>query len=158
MSEVYRSPLIPEAPDAAGIVVIHCSDPRYQPHFQDFVRNGLKIDRYSLLAIPGGVQTLTLVDLLPKFAWSGWRWLKFLKNLTRPERAILITHDDCRWYLENHFAEPARARERQVADLQRVAAALVERFGPIRIELYYAALSRDGATFDRLAVQSGATV
>jgi hypothetical protein len=134
-----------------GVVVVHCSDPRYQPHFQSFLRQGLGIPRYALLAIPGGVQTLTLVEYLPKFAWSGWRWMKFLANLTSPRRIVLITHDDCRWYLDNRFAGTVNARERQVEDLRRVRRAFRERFGDIEVDLYYAALEDGGARFDAVS-------
>lgn len=135
------------------MVVVHCSDPRYQPHFQDFLRNGLGLDHYALVAVPGGPQTLTLVDFLPKFAWSGWRWLKFLVNLTAPERLVLITHDDCRWYLDNRFAAPGSARARQVNDLQRVRGSFRERFGAVVCEMYYARLEGAEATFERIDAQ-----
>lgn len=132
-----------------NVLVVHCSDPRYQPHFQDFLRRELGLARYALLAIPGGVQTLTLVDYLPKFAWAGWRWLKFLDNLSSPHRVILITHDDCRWYVDNRFAS-ADARNTQIADLRRIRNAVLERFGPRQVDLYYATLTSGGARFERL--------
>jgi hypothetical protein len=133
----------------AGVLVIHCSDPRYQPHFQDFLRNGLGLDHYGLVAIPGGVQTLTLVTYLPKFAWSGWRWLKFMFRLMTPARVVLIAHDDCRWYFDNRFLEHEhKARGQLVDDLQRVRQDLVERFGDTRVEMYYATLDGERAAFD----------
>src|SRR5262245_31698934 len=98
LPEVYTSRAAPVTGGAPGVVVIQCSDPRYQVHCHDFVRYGLEVTRYALLAVPGGVQPLTLVDYLPKFAWAEWRWMKFLSNLTHPERIIVIAHDDCRWY------------------------------------------------------------
>ena len=51
-------------PEESGVLVIHCSDPRYQAPFQDFLRGQLKLDRYALLAIPGGPQFLTLAEYL----------------------------------------------------------------------------------------------
>jgi hypothetical protein len=135
-----------------GVVVIHCSDPRFQPHFQDFLGRGLGLESYGLIAVPGGAQFLTLVDYLPKFAWAGWRWVKFMVDLAKPERIILIAHDDCRWYLDLRFGrpDPARLRERLAQDLQRVRAALAERFGDRRIELYFARLEDGSATFEPL--------
>lgn len=131
------------------MLVVHCSDPRYQPHFQEFLRKGLGLTHYALLAVPGGAQPLTLVEYLPKFAWSGWRWMKFLSTIARPERIVLLTHDDCRWYLDNRFVrEPAGARAQQIADLRRVRDAAVDRFGRLRVELFYATLAGDHATFE----------
>ncbi len=135
----------------AGVLVIHCSDPRYQAFFHEFVRNELGLDKYALLAVPGGPQFLTLGDYLPKFAWTGWRWVKFLGDLGNSARIILIAHEDCRWYLDGRFGPPpANLREKQVRDLRQVCAALRERFGEVRIELYYARKEKGGAVFETL--------
>jgi hypothetical protein len=147
VTEVYQTAPRPRLSED-GVLVIHCSDPRYQPHFQDFLQNGLGLDHYGLVAVPGGVQTLTLVDYLPKFSWSGWRWMKFMTNLLRPRRIVLIAHDDCRWYVDNRFVtDPGRARERLESDMKRVRDGLTERFGRADVELYYATLAGDRATF-----------
>ena len=138
-------------PGESGVVVIHCSDPRFQAHFQDFLRGELGIKQYALLAVPGGAHLLTLADYLPKFSWAGWRWAKFLVDLNEPARIILIAHEDCRWYLDTRFGPaPSDLRPKQVRDLQRARAGLVERFGNISIELYYARLAEGGCVFDRL--------
>lgn len=150
MPEIYRTAL-PQAKAESGVVVVHCSDPRYQPHFQDFLRKGLGLERYGLIAVPGGPQFLTLSEYLPKFSWVGWRWVKFLMSLADPERVILIAHDDCRWYLDKRFwAQSSALRERQVTDLQQVRQRLAERFGRSRIELYYARLEDGKAAFESL--------
>jgi hypothetical protein len=147
----YRSAPLTAEQDGNPAVVVHCSDPRYQPHFQDFLRRGLKIDRYALVAVPGGAQCFTLAEYLPKFSWAGWRWMKFMVNLTRPSRIILIAHDDCRWYIENRFVhDPSVLRDRQIADLRRARAELADRFGPVPIEMFFATLSGDSAHFEQL--------
>ncbi len=148
MPEIYRSAPL-NALGQSGVLVIHCSDPRYQPHFQDFVRKGLGLERYALIAVPGGAHFLTLEEYLPKFSWVGWRWVKFMVDLNPPSRLILIAHDDCRWYLDSRFGhDPARLRERQVADSQRVRAGLAGRFGVPRVELYRARLENGRALFE----------
>jgi hypothetical protein len=150
MPEIYRT-RARDAGSERGVLVIHCSDPRYQPHFQDFLRTGLGLERYGLIAVPGGPQFLTPSDYLPKFSWAGWRWMKFMTNLIEPERIILLAHDDCRWYLDQRFwGEPATLRARQVADLQRVRTELVERSAKGRVELYYARLVGGSAAFESL--------
>ena len=149
MAEIYRTAL-PPAKEESGVLVIHCSDARYQPHFQDFLRSGLHVERCALIAVPGGPQFLTLSEYLPKFSWVGWRWVKFMAGLTHPERVILIAHDDCRWYLDMRFwAQAGGLRERQVKDLQQVRAEVAGRIAGSRVELYYARLE-DG----RVALES----
>src|SRR5436305_2420636 len=93
----YRSknPLTMVEPEA---LVIYCSAARYQQHFEEFLVEGLKLENYSLIAIPGGIQVLTMLDYVPKFAWAGWRWTKFLVDADHPPRLVLIGHQACRWY------------------------------------------------------------
>jgi len=150
MPDVFRTAPLPLSGESA-VVVVHCSDPRYQPHFQEFLRKGLSLDHYALVAVPGGAQFLTLVDYLPKYSWAGWRWMKFLFDVARAERLILMAHDDCRWYLDMRFGhDPARLREKMVQDLHRVREEIRERFPRLRVELYFAHLDGDEATIESL--------
>jgi hypothetical protein len=150
VTETYRSEEV--RPSAEGApVVIHCSDPRFQPHFQDFLSKHLSLDHYALIAVPGGAQLLKVLDFLPKFSWVGWRWIKFMVDLTQAERIILIVHDDCRWYLQDLFGhDRARVHERMIDDALRVRAGLLERFGDRAIEVYHARLAGTRAVFDRV--------
>jgi len=133
-------------------IVIHCSDPRYQRHFQEFLIKGLGMDHYALVAVPGGVQLLILEDSLAEFSQVGWRWVQFIVELVNPARLVLIAHEDCRWYLEPHFGhDPSKIRERMIADLRRSVAGLGQRFGERKVEMYYASLGADGsASFEAL--------
>lgn len=132
-----------------GTLVIHCSSSLYQPFFQDFLRKQLRIEHYGLVALPGGVQPLTLMDHLPKFAWSGWRQIKFLSDLDDPARVILIGHDDCRWYHRGPIPRLVDSeRKRQEADLQSVAKEWKDRFPGTEVQLYYAIIQNGKATFD----------
>jgi hypothetical protein len=131
-------------------LVIHCSDPRYQPHFQEFLEKGLRLAHYALIAVPGGPHCLTLSEYLPKFAWAGWRWVKVMEQVAHPERIILIAHDDCRWYVSMGFTSGTTGlRERQIADLKTARTGLMERFGT-PVDLYYARLDGEHAVFENL--------
>jgi hypothetical protein len=74
--------------------------------------------------------------------------MKFMMQLTKPSRIVLLTHEDCRWYLDNRFVDADRARERQLSDLRKVRSALQERFGGVPVELYYAVLQGQVARFE----------
>jgi hypothetical protein len=130
-------------------LVIHCSDPRFQVPFQDFLRGRLGLSAYALIAVPGGPQFLTLVEYLPKFSWVGWRWVKFVVDLAKARRVILIAHEDCRWYLDGRFGQHADVYQKQLVDLASVRAALEERFGNLAVECYYARLDGGQAVFER---------
>ncbi|MGH9777061.1 MAG: hypothetical protein ACRD5I_01495 [Candidatus Acidiferrales bacterium] len=148
MAEVFRSEALAGAGEAGTALVVQCSDPRYQPHFHDFLRRGLKLERYALLAVPGGAQFLTLVDFLPKFSWAGWRWVKFIGDIAPPSRVILIAHDDCLWYKHVRRGKPAEIHAKQIGDLRRVEVGVRERFRGVAVELYYARLEDGAAAFE----------
>jgi hypothetical protein len=135
--------------EESGVLVVHCSDSRYQVAFRDFVRNGLQVESYALLAVPGGPQFLVPSEDLPKFPWVGRQWVKFLADLGNAARVILIAHEDCRWYRDARFAPaPADLRAKQIQDLAQVSAWLRERFDGVRVECYFAGQEGDEATFD----------
>ena len=150
MTDVYRTAPVPADAGGSPVVVVHCSDPRYQPHFQDFLRGGLKLDRYALVAVPGGPQCFMPAQDQPALPSAGWRWMSFLVNLTSPSRVVLIAHDDCRWYIDNRFASAEDARERQLQDLRRAQEEIAGRFGAIAIDLYYATLTDEAAHFEKI--------
>lgn len=147
-ADAFRSGPIAPASDI-DVVAIHCSEGRLQPHFQALLRERLALDTYTLVAVPGGPQFLTLATLLPKFSWVGWRWIKFVVDHTRPRRIILIAHDDCRWYaarvFQHRLADPSQAA---LSDLREVRAALTERFAGLTIEAWFARIDGQEVVFE----------
>lgn len=149
MPIVYRTQTVTSAKPEA--FVLHCSDPRYQPHFHEFLTQHLGIRSYGLMATPGGAQLLRIVDLLPKFSWAGWRWAKFMVDITGPTRVILIGHQDCRWYSEGPvWRRGGDVRELVLSDMRGVAKDLSERFPGVTVELYFARLEGQNAVFENV--------
>lgn len=147
MSAVYRTEFVPR--EQADTLVIHCSDPKYQAHFQEFLHKHVGLDSYELIAVPGGPQFLTLADYLPKFSWAGWRWVKFLVDVAHPSRAILIAHENCRWYRDMRFGlGPEEQRIRPARDLTKVRREFRERFPGIAVECYTARLDGGHVLFE----------
>lgn len=151
MSEMYRSTKSTHNPDSPAVLAVHCSDPRYLPHFREFLHKGLGLERYALIAVPGGAQCLVPSDALPKFAWVGWRWTKFMVRLMSAERIILIGHEDCQWYATRSTdLELGGLRQRQQEDLQEVGRLIGDRFHRSKVETYFATLENDAAIFETL--------
>jgi len=148
---MFRTGPVHPSPES-DVIVVHCSDARYQRHFRHFLKQGLGLDGYALVAVPGGPQFLTLAEYLPKFSWVGWRWMKFLVDLSKPRRVILIGHEDCRWYLDARFLHVHQpGGERQLADLRDLRAQFAERFPAVTVESYFARLDGDEAAFERVS-------
>jgi len=123
------------------VLAVHCSDYRFQAGYQEFLNNQLNLDgNYDLLVIPGGPQCLTLVEYLPKFSWSGWKWFRFLVDAHDLQRLILIQHQDCVWYrsIPLHLHSSPEPRARQEEDLRRARRALAKERPHLSIELFYA--------------------
>jgi len=150
MGEVYRC-REPQEQGSTEALVIHCSAARFQQYFDEFLTQGLGLGRYSVIAVPGGAQVMTLVDYLPKFAWAGWRWTKFLVDVDKAPRVILIGHEECRWYHHLRFWDTSTpVRGGIVRDLERVRAALRERYPGVQVDLYYARMDGGRVVFDSL--------
>ena len=144
----FRTGPVHPSPES-DVVVVHCSDPRYQPHFQEFLRTGLGLERYALVAVPGGPQFLTLAEYLPKFSWVGWRWIKFLVDQSRPRRVILIVHDDCLWYRDLRFWQHGGDwKGAALSDLAKVRDGLRARFGSLSVETYFARIDGGEVVFE----------
>lgn len=123
------------------VLVVHCSDHRFQAGLHEFLNQGLNLrSNYDLLVLPGGPQCLTLVEYLPKFSWAGWKWFRFLVEAHDLKRLILIAHQDCGWYKELplHLHTVSDPRQRQEEDLCRARTVLTKEFPDLRVELYYA--------------------
>src|SRR6185503_9986078 len=150
MAQAYR-PQSTDNTKQARVVVIHCSDPRYQPHFQDFLRLRLGLPHYGLIAIPGGVQMLSPSESREPIRDHGLAWMEFMATLMSADRCILIGHGDCRWYLQNGIAPDANSlKETQARDLNSVREEIQRRFPALRVELYFAQMHDNGTEFSTL--------
>jgi carbonic anhydrase len=123
-------------------LVIHCSDHRFQAGHYEFLNLALNLnENYDLLVLPGGAQAMSLLEYLPKFAWAGWKWFRFLVDAHELKRIILIAHQDCGWYksLANFLHSTADPRQKQEEDLRRIREVLLKENRELNVELYYAA-------------------
>jgi hypothetical protein len=136
------------------VLVVHCGDYRFQGAFYEFLNRNLNLnENYDLIVIPGGPQSLSLVEYLPKFSWSSWKWFRFFVEKHGIRRLILIQHQDCAWYqtMPAHLHASSDLRERQEQDLGRITNALKKDFPDLSVELYYASWdAEDRITFDAI--------
>lgn len=138
--------VIDAAPEA---IVVHCSDPRFQRAFTEFIHQELKLQdgNYIPLVISGGVGSLAEPLKLPKeFRFMKERLRMFLERFESIHRLILINHEDCRHYdwLQSYIGKLFLQRfqnltERQQADLKKAAQGILALTSlKIDCELYYA--------------------
>jgi hypothetical protein len=139
---VYTSPL-PWDPARPETTLITCVDGRWYHHFQEFARVHLGAgDRTDFVAVPGGIEPMTLSDLVPKDFNFFRRRLEALVEAHGTHRIVAIAHQDCAWYTARRFGPPRTdVRARQIADLKRAATRLRQMFADVVVETYFARLS-----------------
>jgi hypothetical protein len=138
----------PVGTNQSHVVVIHCSDPRYQPHFQDFLHSRLGLTHYGLIAIPGGPELLSPSERSDALRSQGAAWFDFMSKLMAAERCILIGHADCRWYVANRIeSDESRLKEHVSRDLIAAREEIRRRFPTIDVELYFTEIEGQHAAF-----------
>jgi carbonic anhydrase len=138
-SVVYESslPWNPERPDT---VIISCVDGRWFRHFEEFARVQLEAGaRTDYLAVPGGIEPMTLFDLVPEDFNFFRRRLEGLVAAHGTHRIVAIAHQDCAWYMTLAIGpQHVDMKDRQITDLRRSAERLREMFPGVTVETYFA--------------------
>jgi hypothetical protein len=141
-SNIYESPILwnPARPDT---VVISCVDGRWRQHVQDFAINHLKAGPNSdFMAVPGGIEPLTLFDFVPKDFNFFRRRLEALIADHGTRRIVAVAHQDCAWYRVHRIGPSGTdVREHQISDLRKSARRLGEMFPAVAVETYFARLN-----------------
>ncbi len=74
--------------------------------------------------------------------------MKFLVDVAKPKKVILIGHDDCLWYKDFRFSlDRHDTREKTIHDLKGVKAGVESRF-QLRAEAYFARLDGGQVVFE----------
>jgi hypothetical protein len=138
---VYESGLLwdPERPDTT---IISCVDGRWYPHIVEFARVHLKAGtRTDFVAVPGGIEPMTLLDLVPKDFNFFRRRIESLVEAHGTRRIVAIAHQGCAWYRARKIGRvQIDLKETQIADLRRAASRLREMFKDVKVETYFAHL------------------
>lgn len=139
---IYESG-VPWNPTRPDTVLISCVDGRWRAQIQDFAANHLGADLHAdFVAVPGGIEPLTLFDLVPKDFNFFRRRLESLIAVHGTRRIVAIAHQDCAWYKERRlFSLRIDLRDQQIGDLRRVAARLRDTFPDVTVETYFARLA-----------------
>lgn len=92
--------LYPLKEGASDGLIIHCSDPRFQDAFHDFIREELGLERPAVIVLPGSTASFGVQAFLPK-RWHALRnQIELMAEHNDFPRVILINHDDCKGYAD----------------------------------------------------------
>jgi len=133
---------------ATEVLVVHCSDYRFQSGIREFLDEGLGLRaNYDRLVVPGGPQCLVEVSALPKFAWASRKWSRMLIKAHSLKRLVLIAHQDCGWYKWLEEWQPTRGavRKKQEDDLRAARCTALQLVPSLTADLFYAGWNDAGA-------------
>ncbi|MGC8784490.1 MAG: carbonic anhydrase [Armatimonadota bacterium] len=120
----------------AHTLAIYCSDGRFAPACEQFIRQALGEEWYDRFVVPGGAAWLCMDVLTVWEHEMARRHLSFLVDAHRIQRVILIAHQQCGFY-ERYHLSPEQTVQKQMADLQAATRIFYERFTGITVEAYY---------------------
>jgi hypothetical protein len=139
-------------PSRIHAAALYCSDGRLGEHFDDFLQNGLSLPRYDRLCLPGGPACLAGHPQTQLEEAGVLDELKFLVEVHRLKRVVLITHQSCAFYSTRLELKEPRLELVQRADLVRAAAFVHRVTGLESIEAYFARFGDSRLTFERVDV------
>jgi hypothetical protein len=155
MTEPVYTSALPWDGTRPDTVIITCVDGRWYHHFQEFARAHLNAGpRTDFVCVPGGVEPLTLFDLIPKDFNFLRRRLESLVEAHGTRRIVAVAHEECAWYKARKIGPfKIDLRDRQINDLRRAAARLRTLFSDVEVSTYFARLARttpERVVFDRV--------
>ena len=133
-------------------IVVHCSDPRFQVAFEQFIANelGLPKGRFLPLVVGGGPGALSHPEQLPKeFKFLKDRFEMYRAHFPSIRRIVLINHEDCKYYeslrgkMLHFLGARSKATNEALADLgllSRIFDRLLSHLG-VNVDFYYARFS-----------------
>lgn len=146
-----RYKLTEETPDA---LVIHCSDPRFQRAFKQFVYSELNIQTPMFIVLPGVSSHFGVQGALPK-NWYGLKEsIATMTGVHKVPRVILINHDDCKGYakIASLIGRIVPMKELQSKHARALAEFIRKEYLPnAEIEAYQAKLIGQEIEFERVA-------
>jgi len=131
---------------------LYCSDGRLGEHFDDFLQNGLSLPRYDRLCLPGGPACIAGHAQAHVEEQGVLDELKFLVEVHRLRRVVLIAHSGCAFYAARLELKEPRLELVQRADLVRAAAFVHRVTGLSAIEAHFARLIDGQVMFERVEV------
>ncbi len=133
----------------ADALVIHCSDPRFQAAFRQFIEYELGIKNPIPIIVPGGVHDLVSPARI-KAARQLWQQLEFMVVHGKVKRIVMINHEGCQWYAKWNTLVTSKVDEDIVNHLFAAAEKFAEKRFNISVETYYAKIVDGNVVFQRL--------
>jgi hypothetical protein len=124
-------------------VAVYCSDGRFGESFDDLLHVGLQLPRYDRLAVPGGPAGLARHFKLYREEEGVVSQLRFLIEVHRIERVVLIAHEGCAFYLQRLNVSSIQLESQQRDDVRKAIARVRSLRRDLQVDAFFARI-RDG--------------
>ncbi len=128
---------------------VYCSDGRFGEMMDDFVMYHLRLPRYDRLSVPGGAAALAGHFATPHEQEAELEQLRFLAEVHKLERVILIAHQGCAYYSERLKVASADLKAQQLEDLRKASARVGALAPGLEVEAFFAGFDEHRVTFER---------
>lgn len=139
----------PFEPVRIQAAAVYCSDGRFGEQFDELLHQGLGLPRYDRLAIPGGAACLAQHFKLYREEEGVLAQLRFLVDVHRVERVVLIAHERCAFYLERLQVSPLQLESQQQDDMRKAVSRVRSLGRALRIDAFFARIHRGCVRFER---------
>jgi hypothetical protein len=146
MSNAY--PLI--HPQDVHALVIHCSDPRFQEAFHQFIKQDLGIEHCASIVVPGGIHDLVSPVRL-KAARHLWDQVDFIIRMRNIRRIVIINHEDCLWYAKWNALVRGKVSEEILHHLILAGEKIVEKRYAVEVDIYLAKIHDGQVVFQKIS-------
>lgn len=137
----------------AHTLAIYCSDGRFAPACERFIRQELGEQWYDRFIVPGGAAWLCLEVPTVWEHEMARKHVSFLVEAHEVRRVILIAHQHCGFY-ERYRLSPEQTERTQVTHLQSAARLLRDRYPNLQIEAYYLRITDGQPCFELITLQT----
>jgi hypothetical protein len=132
---------------------VYCSDGRFGHQFDDLLQNALKLPRYDRLAVPDGAACIASHYSTYREEEGVVEQLRFLIEVHRLERIVLIAHENCAFYLERLNVSPLQLETQQIEDMQKAVRRVQSLSNELQVDAYFARIRSDRTVrFERVRI------
>lgn len=139
----------PFEPQRVHGVAIYCSDGRFGDAVDEFLHQRLGLPNYDRLAIAGGPAWLTYRSSAGLLQYGFVReQIDFMVHVHGLQRAVLIAHHGCAYYLRRLASDADSALTIQIQDLHEASEMLRNWHPSLQIETYLARVVNGRVQFE----------
>lgn len=141
---------LPYSSERIRAAAIYCSDGRVGEHFDDFLQNGLGLPRYDRVALPGGPASLAGHTEAHVEEGGVVDELKFLVDVHKLQRIVLIQHSGCAFYSTRLHLPPSYVEPQQRIDLLKAALYIHRITGIQQVDAYFLRKTEEQMLFEEI--------